>query len=96
MLLLVPTLTDDSAMPREREDHSVLLTMMVNRRGRMWFCNHPRGAYVWSQADQCIRSLHALRLSAGDLERRAFLDDDWLLFLHLSYFCWYWVVLLWL
>jgi hypothetical protein len=52
----------------------------------MWFRNHSRGAYVWSQADQRICSLHALCLPTGNLEGRALLHDDWLLFLHICGF----------
>jgi hypothetical protein len=82
MLLLVPPFTDNGSMARESEDDSILLAMMMHGRGSMWFGNHPGGANVWSQAHQCICSLHALCLSTRDLERRALRDNDWLLFWH--------------
>jgi hypothetical protein len=83
VLPLVPTLTHNGAIPRERKHDSILLAMMMNRGSSVWFGNHSRGANVWSQADQRIRSLHALCLPTRNLERRALLHDDWLLFLHI-------------
>lgn len=82
ILPLVSAFTDDSPMSREREDDGVLRTMMVHSRGRMWFGNHSGCADIWSQADQCIRSLHTLCLSTRHLKRRALPDNDWLLLWH--------------
>ena len=86
VLPLVSTFTDDRTMPGKGEDDSILFAMMMNRRSSVWFGNHSRGADVWSQADQRIRSLHTLCLSTRDLEGRALLHDDWVLFSHILFF----------
>ena len=86
VLPLVSTFTDDRTMPGKGEDDSILFAMMMNRRSSVWFGNHSRGADVWSQADQRIRSLHTLCLPTRDLEGRALLHDDWVLFSHICFF----------
>lgn len=75
-------LAHHGAVAREREDDSILSTMVVNSRSGMWLRDHSRGADVRGQADQGICSLHSLRLPTRGLQRRARLHNDWLLFGH--------------
>ena len=79
-LALLPALGHHGAVARKREDHGVLVAVVVHRRRRVRLCDHARRAQSVAGVDQSVLADHSLRLPAGFLQCIGAGDEDGFLF----------------